>query len=53
MEKDVSKGNVGTKEAKEAELDERPRPIRKAENTAVPEADETNEKKRKGQRKVG
>ena len=40
MEKDVSKGNIGTKEAKDSELDERPRPIRKAENTAVPEADE-------------
>jgi hypothetical protein len=53
MEKDVSKGNIGTKEAKDAELDEMPKPVRKAGNTAVPEADETSEKKRKGQRKVG
>lgn len=52
MEKDVRKGSLEAREAKDAELDEMPRPVRKAENTAVPEAQETNEKKRKGTRKV-
>lgn len=52
MERDVRKGNLDVEKAKEAELDERPRPIRKAENTVVPQAEESNEKKRKGTRKV-
>lgn len=52
MDKDANEGGIGTEEVKERELDERPRPIRKAENTSVPEAEESKEKKRKGTRKV-
>jgi hypothetical protein len=34
------------------ELEEEPRPVRKAQGDSVPVPDETNEKKRKGRRKV-
>jgi hypothetical protein len=52
MSKDVNEGGIGTEEAKDLELDEEARPVRKAGNTPVPEADETDQKKRKGTRKV-
>lgn len=44
---------AGTQDAKNLELDEEAKPIRKAENAAVPEPDEANKRKRKGTRKVG
>lgn len=52
MSKDVNQPGIGTEEAKDLELDEEARPARKAGNTAVSEADETDQKKRKGIRKV-
>lgn len=52
MSKDASKDGPASEEVKDMELDERPRPIRKAENTTVPQPEEGKEKKRKGTRKV-
>lgn len=44
---------MGTEEAKDLELDEKAKPIRRtAGKTAVPEAADTDQKKRKGTRKV-
>ena len=51
MSKDVNEGGIGTEEAKDLELDEEARPVRKTDNTPIPEAAETNQKKRKGTRK--
>ncbi|AIC15122.1 hypothetical protein [Nitrososphaera viennensis] len=54
MSKGASEGGIGTEEAKDLELDEEPRPVRKAGNAPVPEAEDADQKKkRKGTRKVG
>jgi hypothetical protein len=50
--KELEKPGIGTEEAKDMELEEEPRPVRKAQDASVPVPDETNEKKRKGKRKV-
>ncbi len=52
MSKDVPKSGMETEEAKKLDLDQQPKPIRKADNAAFPELDQTEQTKRKGKRKV-
>lgn len=52
MSEDVPKPGTATEEAKDLDLDQQPKPIRKADNAAFPELDQTEQAKRKGQRKV-
>jgi hypothetical protein len=53
MSKDMKEAGIGTEEAKDLELDEEARPVKKAGNTQIPEGAGTSHKKRKGTRKVG
>lgn len=52
MSKDVPKSGMETEEAKKLDLDQQPKPIRKADNAAFPELYQTEQTKRKGNRKV-
>lgn len=52
MSKDVPEPGMDTEEAKKLDLDQQPKPIRKADNAAFPELDQTAQAKRKGKRKV-
>lgn len=52
MSKDVPEPGKDTEEAKKLELDQQPKPIRKADNATFPELDQTEQGKRKGKRKV-
>ena len=45
------KPGTGTEEAKDMELDQQPKPVRKADDS-FSELDQTEQTKRKGQRKV-
>jgi hypothetical protein len=53
MSKDVKETGIGTEDAKDLELDEEARPVKKASNTQIPEGAGPSHKKRKGTRKVG
>ncbi len=53
MSKDIKETGIGTEEAKDLELDEEARPVKKAGNAQIPEGVGPSHKKRKGTRKVG